>query len=119
MTISRKDLLARKIDLSDVVDAEVPRAAPVTPGELLREEWLAPLEITPYRLAKDIGVSPNRIGGILAGERAISADTALRLARYFGTDAESWINLQAQYDLAVERRAHGAEIEQAVRPRAA
>ena len=86
---------------------------------LLREEWLEPLGITPYRLAKDIGVPPNRVTAILAGTRGITADTALRLARYFGTDPQSWMNLQAQYDLAVERRAHGDEITRAVRPRAA
>jgi len=119
MTISRKDLLAGKVDLSDVIDAGVPRIGPVAPGELLRTEWLEPLGITAYRLAKDIGVPHNRVTAILAGDRAITADTALRLARYLGADAESWLNLQAQYDLAMERQAHGDEIDQAVRPRAA
>ncbi len=86
---------------------------------MLREEWLEPLGITAYRLAKDIDVPPNRVTAILAGERAITADTALRLARYFGTDAQSWMNLQARYDLAMERRAHGEEIARTVRPRVA
>ena len=119
MSISRKALEAGEIDLSEVVDPSAPPLGPVAPGELLRKEWLEPLGITAYRLAKDIGVPPNRVTAILAGERTITADTALRLARYFSTDAESWINLQAQYDLAVERRAHGDEIARAVRPRVA
>jgi addiction module HigA family antidote len=119
MTISRTDLLDGKADLSDVVDATAPRIGPIAPGELLRTEWLEPLGITAYRLAKDIGVPRNRVTAILAGDRTITADTALRLARYLGADAESWLNLQAHYDLAVERQAHGAEIEQVVRPRAA
>jgi addiction module HigA family antidote len=119
MTISREKLDVGSIDLSDVIDASIPAIAPTPPGVLLREEWLAPLGITPYRLAKDIGVPPNRVTAILAGDRTITADTALRLARYFGTDAQSWMNLQARFDLAVEQRAHGDEIAKAVRPRAA
>ncbi len=91
---------------------------PIHPGEQLREEFMKPLALTAYRLAKDIGVPPNRVTAILAGQRGITADTALRLARYFGTDAEAWMNLQTRYDLAVEQRAHGAEIERTVRARA-
>lgn len=72
---------------------------PVHPGEILLEDFLKPLEITRYRLAKSIGVPQRRIDEICAGKRAITADTALRLARYFGTDAQSWMNLQAGYDL--------------------
>ena len=93
MAISREALEAGGVDLSDVVDATAVPLAPIAPGELLREEWLEPLGITAYRLAKDIDVPPNRVTAILAGERAITADTALRLARYFGTDAQSWMNL--------------------------
>ena len=70
--------------------------------------------LSAYRLAKDINVPLNRIAGILAGKRAITADTALRLARYFGTGAQSWINLQAQYDLAVTRQASGWRIDREV-----
>ncbi|HBD08760.1 MAG TPA: addiction module antidote protein, HigA family, partial [Syntrophobacteraceae bacterium] len=71
------------------------------------EDFLKPMGITQYRLAKSIGVPQRRIGEIIAGKRSITADTALRLARFFGTDAESWINLQAYYDLAVaEERLH-------------
>jgi len=80
---------------------------PVHPGEILLEDFLKPMGITQYRLAKSIGVPQRRIGEIIAGKRSITADTALRLARFFGTDAESWINLQAYYDLAVaEERLH-------------
>jgi len=74
---------------------------PVHPGEILLEDFLKPLGITQYRLAKSIGVSQRRIGEIVAGRRSITADTALRLAIFFGTDAQSWINLQTHYDLAV------------------
>jgi addiction module HigA family antidote len=71
------------------------------PGEVLREEFLRPLGITPYRLAKEIGVPQTRVSGILAGKRAISVDTAVRLARYFGTTPQLWLNLQNHHDLEV------------------
>ncbi|OPY91072.1 MAG: putative HTH-type transcriptional regulator YbaQ [Syntrophus sp. PtaU1.Bin208] len=74
---------------------------PVHPGEILLEDFLKPMGITQYRLAKSIGVSQRRIGEIVAGKRSITADTALRLALFFGTDAQSWMNLQTHYDLAV------------------
>ena len=74
---------------------------PIHPGEILMEDFLKPMGITRYRLAKSISVSQRRIGEIISGKRSITADTALRLARYFGTDAQSWMNLQAHYDLAV------------------
>lgn len=72
---------------------------PVHPGEILLEDFLKPLNITRYRLAKSIGVPQRRIDEICAGGRAITAETALRLARFFGTDAQSWLNLQSHYDL--------------------
>ena len=75
---------------------------PVHPGEILLEDFLNPMGITQYRLAKSIGVSQRRIGEIISGKRAITADTALRLARFFRTDAQSWMNLQTHYDLEVE-----------------
>lgn len=75
----------------------------IHPGEILRLEFLEPLDITPYRLSKAIGVAQTRISEILAGKRSITADTALRLSRYFGNSAQFWLNLQAQYDL---RQAH-------------
>jgi antitoxin HigA-1 len=74
---------------------------PVHPGEILLEDFLKPMGVTQYRLAKSIGVPQRRIGEIVAGKRAITADTALRLALFFGTDAQSWMNLQTHYDLAV------------------
>ncbi|MHB1421761.1 MAG: HigA family addiction module antitoxin [Gemmataceae bacterium] len=76
---------------------------PIHPGEILREEFLLPLSISQYRLAKDTNVPPRRINEIVRGSRAISADTALRLARYFGTSERFWLNLQARYDLEVEK----------------
>ena len=77
--------------------------APVHPGEILLEEFLEPLEISQYRLAKDISVPPRRINEIVHGKRAITADTALRLSRYFGTTERFWMNLQTRYDLEVEK----------------
>jgi addiction module HigA family antidote len=74
---------------------------PVHPGEILQEDFLKPLGITRYRLAKSIRVPQRRIDEICSGKRSISADTALRLARFFGSDARSWMNLQAEYDLEV------------------
>jgi addiction module HigA family antidote len=71
----------------------------IHPGEILQLEFLEPLNITPYRLSKDIGVAQTRISEILAGKRSITADTALRLSRYFGNTAQFWLNLQTQYDL--------------------
>ena len=74
-----------------------------TPGEILLEEFLKPLGITQYRVAKEIGVPQRRIGEIVAGNRAITADTAARLGVFFGMEAEFWLNLQAHYDLAQTR----------------
>lgn len=77
--------------------------APVSPGEMLEEEFLKPLGITKYRLAKDIGVPPQRIGEIVAGKRAITADTDLRLCKYFGLSDGWWLRGQANYDTAIAR----------------
>jgi len=74
---------------------------PVHPGEILLEDFLKPMGITQYRLAKSIRVSQRRIGEIIAGKRSITADTALRLAIFFGTDAQSWMNLQTHFDLTI------------------
>ncbi len=95
-----------------------PPEVPVTPGEILREEFLVPMGITPYRLAQDIHVQQTRVGEILAGRRAITADTALRLARYFGTSPQLWLNLQVHHDLALAERAAAADLA-TIRPRAA
>lgn len=84
----------------------MPRKVPLaTPGEILLHEFLEPMGITQYRLAKEIGVPQRRIGEIVAGRRSITADTALRLAAFFGTDAQSWINLQSHYDTEMARDA--------------
>src|SRR5436190_23350998 len=77
--------------------------APVHPGEIVLEEFLKPLAVSQYRLAKEIGVPARRINEIVPGQRRISADTALRLARFFGTSERFWINLQARYDLEAEK----------------
>jgi len=87
---------------------------PIHPGEVLLEEFLEPLGLTQYRLAKDITVPPRRINEIVHGMRAISADTALRLARYFGTSERFWLNLQGRYDLEVEKDRLGDRLEQEV-----
>jgi addiction module HigA family antidote len=87
---------------------------PVHPGEVLQEEFLKPLGISQYRLAKEISVSPRRVNEIVHGNRAITADTALRLARYFGTTDRFWLNLQARYDLEVERDRLGSRLEREV-----
>jgi addiction module HigA family antidote len=77
--------------------------APVSPGEMLEEEFLKPLGLTKYRLAKDIGVPPQRIGDIVAGKRSITADTDLRLCKYFGLSDGWWLRGQANYDTAIAR----------------
>ena len=79
------------------------RLSNIHPGEILRLEFLEPLDITPYRLSKDIGVAQTRISEILAEKRSITADTALRLSKYFGNSAQFWMNLQTQYDLRQAR----------------
>jgi len=89
---------------------------PIHPGEILLEEFLKPLGISINRLARELGVPPGRIGDIVNGKRSITADTALRLGRFFGVSAEIWLNLQADYDLRVAQRKSGAEIERRVVP---
>src|SRR5256886_10964001 len=94
------------------------RLPPVHPGEVLLEEFLEPMGLSQYRLAKDIAVPPRRINEIVHRMRAVSADTALRLARYFGTSERFLLNLQAQYDLDVEHDRIGDRIQREVTPRA-
>ena len=96
----------------------VKKLPPVHPGEVLLEEFLEPLEISQYRLAKDISVPPRRINVIVHGMRAVTADTALRLARYFGTSDRFWLNLQTSYDLDVQRDKLGDRLEAEVLTRA-
>ena len=89
---------------------------PMHPGRVLELEFMKPLGMTAYRLAKAIGVDPPRVYDIVHGKRSISADTALRLARYFGTSPEFWLNLQVHYDLEVEEDRVGENIEKEVHP---
>ena len=95
------------------------KVPPVHPGEVLLEEFLKPLDISQYRLAKDINVAPRRVNEIVQGKRPISADTALRLARYFGTSDRFWLNLQARYDLEIEKDRLGKRLEREVAVRRA
>jgi addiction module HigA family antidote len=88
---------------------------PIHPGEILLEEFLKPMDISQYRLAKDISVDPRRINEIVHGKRAISADTALRLGRFFGTSARFWLNLQSHYDLELEEMELGDRLEEEVK----
>jgi len=94
--------------------AEPDRLPPVHPGEVLLEEFLKPMSITQYRLAKDISVPPRRINEIVLNKRGITADTALRLGRYFGTSEQFWLNLQSEYDLDVERDRLGDRLDSEV-----
>jgi antitoxin HigA-1 len=90
------------------------KLAPVHPGEILLEEFLEPMGISQYRLAKDISVSPRRINEIVHGTRAVTADTALRLSKYFGSSERFWLNLQAHYDLEVEKDRLGNRLSKEV-----
>ncbi|MPZ70959.1 MAG: HigA family addiction module antidote protein [Actinobacteria bacterium] len=90
------------------------KMTPLHPGEALLEEFLLPMGISQYRLAKDISVPPRRINEIVHGTRAVTADTALRLARFFGTTEKFWLNLQTQFDLDVERDRLGERLEREV-----
>jgi addiction module HigA family antidote len=92
---------------------------PIPPGEILYEEFMQPLGISMNALARDLAVPPNRISEIVNGKRALTADTALRLAVYFKTTPELWLNLQTDYDLRTIRRERGRDIEAQVRARAA
>ena len=94
------------------------KLAPVHPGELLKET-LANLGLSMNRVAEEIGVPANRIGAIVAGTRSITGESALRLARYFGTTPEYWMNMQARYDIEVARDKWEADISKHVRPRTA
>ena len=92
------------------------KMTPVHPGEILLEEFLRPMGISQYRLAKDISVPPRRINEIVHGKRGITADTALRLARFFGTSERFWVNLQTRYELEVEKDRLGRRLLDEVRP---
>jgi antitoxin HigA-1 len=89
--------------------------SPIHPGEVLLEDFMKPLGLTQYRLAHDIGVAPIRISQIVNGQRAISVDTAMRLARYFGTSAAVWLRMQVRYDLEVGQSKFGERINREVK----
>ena len=91
------------------------RLSPVHPGEVLSEDFMKPLGLSQYRVAKDIGVSAIRINQIVKGKRSVTADTAMRLARYFGTSPDVWLRLQARYDLEVALIEYGDRIEREVK----
>ena len=114
MTIRREDLDRGKIDFSSVTSGR--RLPPVHPGEILRDEFLAPLALSVYRLAQEIKVSRPRLNDIVLGRRAVTTDTALRLGRYFGTTPEFWINLQSRHDLDVAKYTLRGKIEREVVP---
>jgi addiction module HigA family antidote len=92
---------------------------PIHPGEILLEDFMKPLDVSINRLARDIAVPPGRVSAIVNGKRAISADTALRLGKYFNVSPEVWMELQADYDLRVAQRAIGAEVDKRVQRHAA
>jgi addiction module HigA family antidote len=92
---------------------------PIPPGEILMEEFMRPLGLSVNALARALSVPPNRVSGIVNGTRAITADTALRLGKYFGTSAETWLDLQSDYELRVARRKTGKQIAAQVKTRVA
>jgi addiction module HigA family antidote len=115
--ISREDLDAGRVDFSGVESAG--RLPPVHPGDVLRHDFLEPLGQSAHALAMALRVPPNRITTILAGERSVTAETALRLARHFGTSPGFWLNLQKAYELEITERAEGERIRAEVAPRVA
>lgn len=115
MIVRREDISQRTVDFSDVTSGR--RMPPVHSGKILRDEFLTPLGISAYELANAIKVPRSRANDIVLGRRAITTDTAMRLARYFGTSPEFWISLQARYDLDVADRTTRRKIEQEVAPR--
>ena len=117
MAIDREELDRLRVDFSD--DASGRRFLPVHLGAILRDEFLKPMELSVYRLARDLKVSRPRLNEIVLGHRAVTTDTSLRLARYFGTTPEFWIHLQARYDLDVTERTVRPKIDREVAPRAA
>ena len=107
------------VDYAEIVDPGARPVGPIHPGAVLAEDYLAPLRLSAYALAKAIGVPRNRIKAIVRGERAVTADTALRLGRFFGTSPGFWLGLQMDYDLEATRAKLGARLEREVTPRAA
>lgn len=114
---TREEVDAGLIDFSDIDTGEA--MPPLHPGEMLHEEFLKPLNMSAWALAKALHVPVNRITAIIAGRRAVSADTAMRLARFFGGPADWWLRLQLAYDLDLAKQTAAARIEAEVQPRAA
>ena len=117
MTIKREDVDQRRVDFRGVTSGC--RLAAIHPGEILRDEFLVPMDITVCRLAKALKVPRPRLNDVVLARRSITTDTALRLSRYFGTTAEFWISLQTRHDLDVAERTTRRRIEQEVQPHAA
>lgn len=117
MKIRRENVDAGSVDFRGVVTGK--RVLPVHPGAILRDDFLKPMGLSVYAVAKAIKVTRSRVNDIVLGRRAISAETALRFACFFGTTPEFWVNLQAHYDLEVERVAKQARIEAEIKPHAA
>lgn len=117
MTIRREELDLGAVDLDEVTTGK--RIPPTHPGEILREDFLEPMGISVYALANALHVPRSRVNDIVRSRRAITADTALRLARCFGTTPEFWINLQAHYDLEVAKDSSRQRIKKEVEPLAA
>jgi addiction module HigA family antidote len=115
VTIRLEDVGRRILDISNVTSGRP--LPPIHPGEILRNEFLIPLGISVYALAKAIKVPRSRANNIVLGRRAITTDTAIRLGRYFGVSPQFWMNLQARYDLDVADRSIRRKIEQEVTPR--
>lgn len=117
MSIRREDLDAGRIVFAEVATGK--RLPLIHPGEILRDDFLRPMKISVYTLAQAIKVPRSRLNDVVLGRRSITADTAFRLARYFGTSPDFWINLQARYDLDAADRKLRRRIEREVAPRAA
>jgi len=116
MTIKRDDLDAGRVDFRSIA---VGKLKPVHPGDILRHDFLGPLGISVYALAKAIHVPRSRANDIVLGRRGVSADTAIRLGRYLKTTPEFWVNLQARYDLDVAKQALRGTVEREIEPHAA
>ena len=117
MSFRRENLDSGAIDLSEVTEGK--RLAPVHPGDVLKHEYLEPLDMSVYALAQSLAVPRSRMNEIVQGHRAVTAETALRLGRFFGTSADFWLGLQAAYDLEVARLAVGERVKIEVQPHAA
>ncbi len=117
MAIMREEIDGRRVDFSGVATGK--KLPPVHPGAILRDEFLKPLSLSVYELANAIKTPRSRVNDIVRGRRAITTDSALRLARYFGTTAEFWINLQTRHDLDIAELELRKQIEEEIAPRAA